>query len=158
MLEFEHIIQVNDLQDPRFSDLSREQLWQGLVLRARCPDKFNRSLVCRHEMLDDHSFERTIEAGEASFRERVELFPQLKICTRTIGDSDRIKARSTTAIEEPESGYLFVRFSYRRELDDSDDRVDVGEHLKAAYVQLDRDAIAMIRVLAESELFDQTIN
>jgi len=34
----------------------------------------------------------------------------------------------------------------------------VGEHLKAAYVQIDRDAIAMIRMLAESDLFDQTIN
>jgi hypothetical protein len=51
-----------------------------------------------------------------------------------------------------------VRFSYKRELDDNDSLVDVGEHLKAAYVQIDRDAIAMIRMLAESDLFDQTIN
>jgi len=34
----------------------------------------------------------------------------------------------------------------------------VAEHLKSAYVQVDRDAIAMIRMLAEAELFDQLIN
>ena len=41
---------------------------------------------------------------------------------------------------------------------DSDSQVDVGEHLKSAYVQVDRDAIAMIRMLAESRMFDQAIN
>ena len=158
MLEFEHIVQVNDLNDDRFIDLTREQLWQGLVLRARSPQKFNRGLDCRSEDLDDNAFMRTIDTGSARFRERVELYPQEKICTRTIGESDQIRAQSVARIEEPESGYLFVRFSYRRELDNSDARVDVGDYLKAAYMQLDTDAIAMIRMLAECEVFDQSIN
>jgi hypothetical protein len=34
----------------------------------------------------------------------------------------------------------------------------VGEHLKAAYVRVDRDAIAMIRMLAESRRLGQLIN
>jgi hypothetical protein len=51
-----------------------------------------------------------------------------------------------------------VRFSYERELEESNQEVDIGEHLKSAYVQADRDAIAMIRVLAESKLFEQTSN
>ena len=51
-----------------------------------------------------------------------------------------------------------MRFHYKRDLDVIDEGVDVGEHLKAAYVRLDRDAIAIIRMLADVELFDKTIN
>ncbi|MDG2251436.1 MAG: hypothetical protein P8N11_11390 [Gammaproteobacteria bacterium] len=48
-----------------------------------------------------------------------------------------------------------MRFHYKRELDNSDTHLDVGAHLKAAYVQLDRDAFALIRILTGSELSDQ---
>ncbi|MDA1372950.1 MAG: DUF1857 family protein [Proteobacteria bacterium] len=158
MLEFEHIVQVNDPGNSDFVVLTRDQLWQGLVLRARNPEKFNRSLQCQSETPEGNEFIRTIEAGGASFCERVILYPQEKICTRTLADQDQINAQSTTCIEEPEEGYLFVRFTYKRDLDSRDDRVDVGEHLKSAYVQIDRVAIAMIRLLTESEMFDQSIN
>jgi hypothetical protein len=71
---------------------------------------------------------------------------------------EQIEAESEARIEEPQAGYLFVRFRYKRELNEDDERVNVEEHLKSAYVQMDRDAIAMIRLLAESELFDQSLN
>lgn len=86
------------------------------------------------------------------------LYPEQKIHTSTIAEIDQITAESMTCIEEPESGFLFVRFSYKRELEELNQEVDVGEHLKSAYVQVDRDAIAMIRMLAESKLFERPIN
>jgi len=86
------------------------------------------------------------------------LYPEQKIHTSTIAEINQITAQSVTCIEGPESGFLFVRFSYKRELEESNQEVDVGEHLKSAYVQVDRDAIAMIRMLAESKLFDQASN
>lgn len=160
MLEFEHLVQVNDPADERFNDLSRTQLWQGLVLRARFPQKFNQGLDCQSEALENNEFLRTIAAGESSFLERVRLTPEKEIHTQTVpGEGeDQLQAESRTTIEEPEQGYLFVRFRYRRELLDNSEQVDIAEHLKSAYVQVDRDAIAMIRVLAASELFDQSIN
>lgn len=158
MLEFEHIVQVNDLNDDSITDLSRQQLWQGLVLRARNPEKFNRSLSCETESVDDSEFLRTISVGETRFCERVILYPEDKIHTSTITDIPQIEAESITTIEEPESGFLFVRFRYKRDIDQYDEQVDVAEHLKSAYVQVDRDAIAMIRMLAETSLFDQMIN
>lgn len=158
MLEFEHIVQVNHPGNAGITALTRNQLWQGLVLRARKPDKFNHGLQCTSEELQGNEFVRTIEAGDSSFQEQVVLYPQKKICTMTITGLQQIRAESTACIEEPESGCLFVRFTYKRELDTSDDSVDVGEHMKAAYVQIDRDAIAMIRLLAESELFNQSVN
>lgn len=158
MLEFEHIVQVNDLNNNQLTPITRTQLWHGLVLRARSPDKFIQGMQCCTRELGDQEFVRIIEAGGSSFCEKVVLYPQDRIHTSTLEKLDQIQAESTTRIEEPETGYLFVRFSYRRELELNTDAVDVAEHLKAAYVQVDRDAIAMIRMLAESKLFDHPVN
>ncbi len=155
MLEFEHIVQVNDPTDGDMPLLGRSQLWEGLVLRARRPDKFNNSLTVETEDLAEDEFERIINVGEFRFHERVLLYPDETIHTRTMGEYEQIDASSTTQLEEPEQGFLFVRFSYKRELED-DETVNVGEHLKSAYLQTDRDAIAMIRALAESGLFGQS--
>ena len=158
MLEFEHLVQVNDPNNANLTLISREELWQGLVLRARNPQKFNHSLECTAKTLGHNEFLRTIKVGNSRFCEHVVLYPDQKICTSTIAEIDQIIAQSMTCIEEPESGFLFVRFSYERELEESNQEVDIGEHLKSAYVQADRDAIAMIRMLAESKLFEQTSN
>ena len=158
MLEFEHLVQVNDPGNPRITPITRSQLWQGLLLRARKPDKFNPGLSCKSEDLQANEFIRTIQAGDSTFCEKVILHPEEKIHTATLSELDQLQSESTAIIEEPEEGYLFVRFRYRRELLVDTDAVDVGEHLKSAYVQLDRDAVAMIRMLAESELFDRGIN
>jgi hypothetical protein len=157
LLEFEHIIQVNDLSNDAIAVLSRAQLLRGLVLRAQQPDKFNQSLSCSYKPLSENEFLRTTSAGESSFYERVVLTPQVKIHTGT-GDSEQISSESTAEIEEPEPNSLFIRFTYKRELGDSNSEIDIGEHLKSVYVQIDRDAIAMIRVMAENNLFDQVIN
>lgn len=158
MLEFEHIVQVNDLSNKSITPLTRNQLWQGLVLRARKPEKFNQALQCESEEPVDNKFIRTIKAGQSSFCEQVVLYPEARIFTKTIDKLDQVNAQSTATIEEPDSGSLFVRFHYKRDLDNSDSPEDLGAHLKAAYVQLDGAAIALIRMLAESALFDQTIN
>ena len=39
-MKFEHVVQVNDLTDPSISNLSRNQLWDGMVLRATEPQDF----------------------------------------------------------------------------------------------------------------------
>ena len=158
MLEFEHLVQVNDPNNANLTLISREELWQGLVLRARNPQKFNRSLECTTKTLGHNEFLRTIKVGNSRFCEHVVLYPDQKIHTSTIAEIDQIIAQSMTCIEEPESGFLFVRFSYERELEESNQEVDIGEYLKSAYVQADRDAIAMIRMLAESKLFEQIRN
>lgn len=158
MLEFEHIVQVNEPDNDAISDISRSQLWQGLVLRARNPEKFNRSLECQLRPVGNNEFLRTINVGNTRFCEHVILYPEESIHTSTIPEMEQIEAESEARIEEPQAGYLFVRFRYKRELNEDDERVNVEEHLKSAYVQMDRDAIAMIRLLAESELFDQSLN
>ncbi len=157
MLKFEHIIQVNDPANDELPMLSRTQLWEGLVLRARRPDRFNDSLKVSNKEYGEDEFERIIEVGGHTFHELVMLYPDERIHTQTMEEYEQIDAESITELEEPEEGYLFVRFSYRRELE-QEDAVDVKEHLKAAYLQTDRDAIGLIRSLAESGLFGESVN
>ena len=154
MLEFEHLVQVNDLSNPHITPITRAQLWQGLVLRARNPDRFNPGLSCQSDDMLGNQFTRTIRAGDSTFCEKVTLHQEDKIHTATLPDLNQLKSESTATIEEPEAGYLFVRFRYLRELIVDTDSVDVGEYLKAAYVQMDRDAVAMIRMLAVSGVLD----
>lgn len=86
------------------------------------------------------------------------MTPNLKIETCTMPGIEQIFAESSTLIEEPEPDSLFVRFSYRRDLDASENEVQIAEYLKSAYVQLDRDAVAMIRLLAQSESLNNSFN
>ena len=83
MLEFEHIVQINDPEDRNIKPLSREQLWDGLLLRARDPGKFNSALSCRLGRETPDGFIRYVQAGKTEFREEVTLTPRQKIETVT---------------------------------------------------------------------------
>jgi len=154
LLEFEHIVQINDPDDPNIRPLTRAQLWDGLLLRARDPGKFNSALTCRLAEENSEGFIRYIQAGDTEFREKVSLTPQEKIETVTSGADQPIHAESAATIEEPAAGYLFVRFVYRRDMEDTAEGHMIGEHLKSAYFHNDIDAIALIRMLADDELLN----
>ncbi len=158
MLDFQHIIQVNDLEDKSLFVLTRPQLWQGLVLRARNPEKFSDALQCHSSNTEENQFVRRISAGDTTFQELVVMTPELKIETSTVPKIGQIFAESASLIEEPEPNSLFVRFSYRRDLNSGENDIQIAEYLKSAYVQIDRDAIAMIRMLAMSESLNSTVN
>jgi hypothetical protein len=145
MLEFEHTIEVNCPGDCALPPISRSELWQGLVLRAREPQAFNPHLRCSTRATGINTFERTIEAGEDSFCEEVILYPERQIVTRTTARDNPFSAQSRTRIEHSEEGALFVLFFYQRDLSESDEKSDIGVYLQAAYRQLDEDAIRRIR-------------
>lgn len=154
LLEFEHIVQINDPDDSNIRPLTRAQLWDGLVLRARDPGKFNSALTSRLSDEHDQGFTRYIQAGDTEFREKVILTHHEKIETVITGPDQPIHAESITSIEEPAAGYLFVRFFYRRDMENTAEGHMIGEHLKSAYFHTDIDAIALIRMLADDELLN----
>lgn len=158
MLEFEHIVQINDPDDAKIRPMSRAQLWEGLLLRARDPGKFNAALTCRLADEGRDGFTRYIKAGDTEFIDQVTLTNLEKIETVIGGPDQSMHAESLTAIEEPANGYLFVRFRYRRDMEDSSEGTIIGEHLKSAYFRTDIEAIALIRMLAEDELLSQKPN
>jgi len=158
LLEFEHLVQINDPDNGAIKPLSRTQLWDGLVMRARDPGRFNSALTCRIDHVSHDSFVRYVQAGNTEFREEVTLTPQERIETVTAGGSEPLHAESITSIEEPADGYLFVRFIYRRDMEETREGIMIGEHLKSAYLHTDIEAIALIRMLAEDELLYQKPN
>jgi len=151
LLEFEHIIEVNDLTNPDLIALSREVLWQGLVYRASYPDHFNPALSCTLEPDADDRFVRYIEVGEVQLRDEVTLVPMQEIVTLIDGRTQAMHAESITAIEEPEPGRLFVRFRYRRDAIVVEGGLNANDYLKEAYRQQDRDAIVTIREMAANK-------
>ncbi|MEX2334871.1 MAG: AtaL-like protein [Pseudohongiella sp.] len=150
MLEFEHIIEVNDLHNAGLLVLSREVLWQGLVYRARYPDHFNPVLNCRLGPGTDEQFVRYIELGGLQLRDDVLLVPMQEISTLIDGRTQAMHAESITTIEEPAPGQLFVRFRYRRDAIAVEGGFNANDYLKEAYRQQDRDAIIAIREMASN--------
>lgn len=150
LLEFEHIIQVNDLNQPELTVLSRDILWQGLVYRASYPGHFNPALNCRLEPDTERRFVRHIEVGELQLRDEVTLVPMQEIRTLIDGQTQALHAESIATIEEPEPLQLFVRFRYKRDSISVEGGLDADAFLKEAYLQQDKEAIIIIRQMAEN--------
>lgn len=148
LLEFEHIIQVNDLNQPELTVLGRDVLWHGLVYRASYPGHFNPALNCRLEPDNDCRFIRHIDVGDLQLRDEVTLVPMQEIRTLIDGRTQAMHAESIATIEEPEPGQLFVRFRYRRDSIAVEGGLNADDYLKQAYLQQDREAIVIIRQMA----------
>lgn len=145
LLEFQHIIQINDPEESSIPCLSRDQLWEGLVFRTKYPGHFNAALSARLDNVSHAGFVRYLRFGTGELRDEVVLLEGEEIRTSTAGVAQQMFAESVTRIEEPLPGHLFVRFMYRRDSGNEPGGLDVDEYLKAAYVQNDRDAIALLR-------------
>lgn len=152
LLEFEHIIHINDPREPHLPSMSRAQLWEGLVFRTRYPGHFNPALSAELESISATGFIRHLHFGTARLREVVTLRHELEIQTCSEGLEGQMFARSVTRIEEPVPGHLLVRFLYCRDSGNEEGGLDVDSYLKAAYVQNDRDAIVMLRRFAQEGL------
>ncbi len=152
MLEFQHIIQINDPDEPDIPHLRRDQLWEGLVFRMKYPGHFNASLSARLESVTNAGFVRYLSFGAGELRDEVLLVEEQEIRTSTAGCMPQMFAESVTKIEEPLPGHLFVRFMYRRDSGNEPGGLNVDDYLKAAYVQNDRDAIALLRQFAQHGL------
>ena len=150
MLEFEHLIQINDPHQPQIPPLSRAQLWAGLLLRARHPGEFNDAIESRLEEVDATHFIRYLQIGAEELRDDVHLLEETEIVTRITHEGSLLHAESRTRIEEPEPGFLFVRFTYRRDSANVEGQLNVDEYLKSAYLLNDRDAIAQIRQMVSA--------
>ncbi len=148
MLEFEHIIQINDPAAPQVPHMSRSQLWEGLVFRTRYPGHFIAALDCEIQEMTSDGFIRELRFGRDSLRDRVILVEGLEIRTQPAEENPALYAESITRIEEPAEGHLIVRFIYRRDSGNSPGSIDVDAYLKAAYVENDRAAIRQLRQFA----------
>lgn len=142
-MEYEHIIEVNDATVP--DPLSRDQLWQGLLLRAERPDYFVGGLD-DYRILEREAdrLERELRIGDTVVRDRVLVWPQYQLRFEVWGQSGLSGDCLAMTIEEPETERLFVRFAYSVQLGQqiAEDSPE-ADALKGAYYRVDLDTILM---------------
>lgn len=150
-MEFGHLVQINDPANPAIEPLTREQLWQGLVVRAERPARFLIGMDdCRILSRGENTLERELRFGSLIVRDRVVFEPNVAVHYE-IEPSAQVPGGSLVMqIEEPQPGQLFVRFDYRLEVYAGGDEAYLVEFRKSAYREADIDTVWMIRQLAAS--------
>ena len=150
-MNFEHLIQINDPENPMVTPLSRLQLWQGLVHRIENPLPFLPGLeTCTIVERRGSEVRRELDFGPAVIEDLVTQAEMSWVRFDIQPSAAHPGGSLTISIEEPEPDSLFLRFAYRTTLasdPNSEDRAYI-EYVKAAYHQSDIDCVRIIRTLA----------
>jgi hypothetical protein len=150
-LNFEHLIQINDPLNPFVDSMTREQLWEGLVLRAEQPQLFVMGLdSCTILSREGNVLERELHYGQATVRDRVTLEENHSARYDILPTENYVGGSLTMTIEQPDDLQLFLRFEYATTLPVSTDQdaVQTQEIVKSAYREADIDTVRVIRQLA----------
>jgi hypothetical protein len=154
-MTFEHIVQINDVMKPELPILTRFQIWEGLVLRARRPDKFLVG-VDEYEILEQESayLKRFLQLPGLQVIDEVRFFPETRIEYQTLPTDTVPAATLVMDIEEPEPESLFVRFRYHSfSIENEGSSMPYDQFLHQAYVATDIETIQIIRELAGTGVF-----
>ena len=155
-MRFEHLVGVNDRLQPLLPELTRAQLWRGLVRRAERPAEFvlgleSATVHARSERGATLELARTLDFGSFQVRDRVALVLESESIASTEAGAQYAASRLTIRIEEPAPGDLFLRFTY--ESDEADTQGELGaltrQIREQAYRRADLDTVWRIRSLAE---------
>jgi len=147
-MKFEHLIEINDPDNSLVPIFTREQLWNGLVLRAEFPKLFLSNLdECTITSRDIDGLTRVLQFGELTIHDRVQ-FNFLNYVHYQVHQQEEIPNSSLRmTIEEPASSALFVRFNYDSGHTEAEDKTNAtyNEFLRSAYVEADNDTINILR-------------
>jgi hypothetical protein len=147
-LNFEHLVQINDPLNPFVDTMTRDQLWEGLVLRAEQPQLFVLGLdTCTILSRTENTLERELNYGQVTVRDRVTLSPNDKVRYDILATETHVGGSLTMTIEQPDELQLFLRFEYSTTLPVSDDQDarQTQEIVKSAYRESDIDTVRLIR-------------
>lgn len=156
-MKYEHLVEINDFDNPSVMIITREQLWTGLVMRAELPQLFMTYIdECVVSDRTETTMTRTVRYGELIIVDQVELAP-LKYVHYAVPAQKDISASSLRmSIEEPEPDSLFVRFAYDDGHSPEQDleNEQTNSYRCSAYHEADIDTVRAIRELAESGRLD----
>ena len=115
-MRFEHLIEVNapaqslQLVAPTFT---REQLWQGLMLRVQEPQRFPMGPEsCTWRETEPGVYARTVVFGPHILNDVVVTQPHKELVFTPEAHGDTSPIRLTIRIEEPQAGQMLLRFVY----------------------------------------------
>lgn len=153
-MNFEHLIQINDPLNPFVESMTREQLWEGLVLRAEQPQLFVIGLdSCTILSREGNVLERELHYGRATVRDRVTLEESQSVRYDILPTADYVGGSLTMTIEQPDELQLFLRFEYATTLPESTDpdAHQTQEIVKSAYRENDIDTVRLIRQYVQTK-------
>lgn len=152
-MNFEHLVIINQPDNPLVTDLSREELWFGLLCRAEDPRPFLPGLErCVIVERNDSGLVRDLHFGDVVIRDRVSLSPMESVTFESDRTETHAGGRLTISIEEPAQDALVLRFHYRTTLAEQHHDPD-GPYVafvKSAYHESDLDTVRVIRMIVES--------
>lgn len=156
-MRFEHLVQVNDPLQPLLTEVTRAQLWRGLVRRAEAPTEFVLGLAAatiesRTGDEGELRLQRTMDFGSFRVRDRVRLLAASATSITEVEAGATFPAsRLTIRIEEPAAGQLFLRFTYESAVTagEADDDTLSRALREQAYRSADIDTLWRIRDLVE---------
>ncbi|MEQ5837840.1 SRPBCC family protein [Paraburkholderia acidicola] len=147
-MNFEHLIQINDPSNPYVDTMTRDELWEGLVLRAEQPQLFVLGLdSCTIVSRTDSTLDRELHYGQATVRDRVTLQHHRSVRYDILPTETYVGGSLTMTIEQPDDKQLFLRFEYKTTLPVSEDQDarQTQEIVKSAYRESDIDTVRLIR-------------
>jgi hypothetical protein len=154
-MHFEHLIQINDPQDPAVPPMTRDELWRGLMHRVETPQRFPLGPdECRLHAADaPDELRRDVIFGKLRFEDTVRMVHQHAVDfePRPHGDQPPVSLR--IAIEEPTPEALFLRFRYQSEEPPGGAEPGLQALREQAWLEHDRDMVRTLRLwLAEGRL------
>ncbi|MFC3531277.1 AtaL-like protein [Vogesella facilis] len=153
-MKYEHLVQMFN-QQALGLNISRAQLWQGLVLRAEDPQRFDENISAVHILeRSEDTLRREVQFGALVVREQVRFTELQAVHYHTEPSDQHIGGQMSMCIEEPQPGELFLRFCYINDLPEKPDVSDSNDpsyyvpYLKSAYHQADMHTAKRILELA----------
>ena len=153
-MNFEHLIQINDPTNPLLEALTRQQLWTGLMARAKHPVPFLPGLEsCEIVEQSAAGLLRVLRFGQATIHDRVTWESEEWVRFDVVPAANHAGGSLTISIEEPETGGLFLRFAYRTSLPEATtgEALRYAEYVKSAYHESDIDTVRLIRDLVGTQ-------
>lgn len=160
-MKFEHLIEINDLNNPMTQVITREQLWRGLVVRAESPKFFVPYMDdCTITARAEKTISRTLRFGDLIVNDRVQFEPLQHVHYDVAAQNDIPHSTLRMTIEEPEPHALFVRFAYDDGHSAEEDSANemYNEYRRSAYQEADIDTIKVIREMVEEGLLPVSLN
>ncbi|HEY9103957.1 SRPBCC family protein [Chitinimonas sp.] len=160
-MHYEHLIQINDLNDPLLTSMTRGQLWRGLLRRVEQPQEF--LVNVEHVAILERGegwLKREMLLGNLRVEDHITLEHERRIHFVTAPSEQHQGGTFTMTIEEPNPGDLFVRFGYVTALpegggmDTEAGDAYFADFIKSAYRDTDVDTIRWIRELLETGELD----
>ncbi|MGE5387208.1 MAG: SRPBCC family protein [Betaproteobacteria bacterium] len=150
-MRFEHLIEINDPANPLIPQLSRAEVWRGLMYRVENPVLFLPGLeTCTILERGPSDVRRELHFGNTVVHDAVDFDEGERVRFVIAPSANHAGGELTISIEEPAPEHLFLRFAYRTTLAEGADWEDTAyiEYVKSAYHASDIDCVQIIRVLA----------